>query len=60
MAAKKTGKQKLEDILKQNQKSISPEGVIAAEKAAQAALERKYPGMFKVTVRRGTAINRGD
>jgi hypothetical protein len=28
------------------QKSISPEGVAAAEAAAKAALEKKYPGMF--------------
>jgi hypothetical protein len=28
------------------QKSISPEGVAAAEAAARAALEKKYPGMF--------------
>jgi len=28
------------------QKQISPQGVAAAEAAARAALERRYPGMF--------------
>lgn len=60
MAAKKTDEQKLQDTLKKHQKTISPKGVIAAEKAAQAALEKKYPGMFNVTVRRTSGINRGN
>jgi hypothetical protein len=38
--------QKREEILKQNQKRISPEGVAAADAAAKKALEEKYPGMF--------------
>jgi hypothetical protein len=28
------------------QKEVSPKGVAAAEAAAKAALEKKYPGMF--------------
>jgi hypothetical protein len=38
--------QRREEVLKQNQKRISPEGVAAADAAAMKALEQKYPGMF--------------
>ena len=38
------------------QKSISPEGVAAAEAAARAALEKKYPGMFIPKKRTNTLI----
>jgi hypothetical protein len=61
MATKKTEEQKLQDILKQNQKVISPKGVAAADAAAKKALEEKYPGMFNIpTVRRTAGINRGN
>jgi hypothetical protein len=61
MAIKKTEEQKLQDILKKNQKQISPKGVAAADAAAKAALEKKYPGMFNVpTVRRTAGVNRGN
>ncbi len=43
---KLTDSQKREEILKQHQKRISPSGVAAAEAAAKAALEKKYPGLF--------------
>lgn len=52
---------KVQDILNQHQKSISPQGVAAAEAAAKKALENKYPGMFNVpTVRRTAGVNRGN
>jgi len=35
-----------EAAIKEFQKQISPKGVAAAEAAAKAALEKKYPGMF--------------
>ena len=64
MAARKvvkTEEQKLQDILKKNQKQISPKGVAAADAAAKAAIEKKYPGRFNVpTVRRTAGINRGN
>ena len=61
MAVKKTEQQKLQDILKQNQKQISPKGVAAADAAAKKAIEAKYPGMFNVpTVRRTAGVNRGN
>jgi hypothetical protein len=44
--SKLTEDQKREEILKQFQKQISPEGVKAAEIAARKALDKKYPGMF--------------
>jgi hypothetical protein len=61
MAVKKTEQQKLQDILKQNQKQISPKGVAAADAAAKKAIEAKYPGMFNVpAVRRTAGVNRGN
>jgi hypothetical protein len=60
MAVKKTEQQKLQDILKQNQKQISPKGVAAADAAAKKAIEAKYPGMFAPTVRRTAGVNRGN
>jgi hypothetical protein len=64
MAARKvvkTDEQKLQDILKKNQKVISPKGVSAADAAAKKAIEQKYPGMFNVpTVRRTAGVNRGN
>ena len=42
------------------QKSISPSGIAAAEAAAKAALEKKYPGMFIPQTRTSTRINRGN
>jgi hypothetical protein len=59
MAAKKTEQQKLQEILKQNQKQISPKGVAAADAAAKKAIEAKYPGMF-IPKTRKTAGLRGD
>jgi len=58
---KKSDVKKVEDILKQNQKVISPKGVAAADAAAKAAIEKKYPNMFNVPdVRRTAGINRGN
>ena len=53
---------RVEDILKQHQKNISPKGVAAAEAAAKKALEKKYPGLVNTapTVRRTAGINRGN
>jgi hypothetical protein len=34
------------DAIKEFQKEISPSGVAAANAAAKAALEKRYPGMF--------------
>jgi hypothetical protein len=42
------------------QKSITPSGIAAAEAAAKAALEKKYPGMFIPQTRTSTRINRGN
>ena len=47
-----------EEILRQSQESISPSGVAAAEAAAKAAIEEKYPGMFLPETRRTPGINR--
>lgn len=60
MERKVSKSKKIEDILKQNQKQISPKGVAAADAAAKAALEKKYPGMYAPTVRRTAGINRGN
>ena len=60
MAIKKTEEQKLQDILKRNQKQISPKGVAAADAAAKKALETKYPGMFVPSTRRTAGVNRGN
>lgn len=58
---KKTEEQKLQDTLKQHQKTISPKGVAAADAAAKKAIEEKYKGMFNIpTVRRTSGINRGN
>lgn len=51
---------RVEDILKKNQKKISPKGVAAADAAAKKALEDKYPGMFIPTTRRTAGLNRGN
>lgn len=51
---------KVQDILKQNQKQISPKGVAAAEAAAKKAIEEKYPGMFIPSTRRTAGLNRGN
>lgn len=61
-ARKVSNSKKVEDILNQNQKNISPKGVAAADAAAKKALENKYPGMFNSTptVRRTAGINRGN
>lgn len=50
----------LQDILNQNQKNISPQGVAAADAAAKKALEKKYPGMFIPSTRRTAGLNRGN
>jgi transposase len=42
--------------VKEYKKQISPEGVAAAEAAARAALEKKYPGMFIPKKRTNTLI----
>lgn len=63
MARQASNSKKVEDILSQNQKNISPKGVAAADAAAKKALEKKYPGMFSgnpITVRRTSGINRGN
>ena len=64
MATRKVSNpKKLEDILNQNQKNISPKGIAAADAAAKKALEEKYPGMFSgnpITVRRTSGLNRGN
>jgi hypothetical protein len=61
MAARKVSNpKKVEDILKQNQKNISPKGVAAADAAAKKALETKYPGMFVPSTRRTAGVNRGN
>jgi hypothetical protein len=60
MALKKTEQQKVQDVLKQNQKQISPAGVAAADAAAKKAIESKYPGMFIPQVRRTAGLNRGN
>ena len=57
---KLTENQKREEIIKQHQKRISPSGIAAAEAAAKAALEKKYPGMFIPQTRTSTRINRGN
>lgn len=63
MASRKVGKteeQKFQDVLKQNQKNISPSGVAAADAAAKKAIEAKYPGMFIPATRRTAGLNRGN
>jgi hypothetical protein len=56
---KKSEKQRVEDVLKQHQNSISSKGVAAAEAAAKAAIEKQYPNLFVPKTRR-TAGLRGD
>ena len=41
------------------QKSITPSGIAAAEAAAKAALEKKYPGMFIPQTRTTPGVRRG-
>jgi hypothetical protein len=41
------------------QKSITPKGVAAAEAAAKAALEKRYPGMFIPQTRTAPGTRRG-
>ncbi len=60
MERKVSNSKKVQDILKQNQKQISPEGIAAADAAAKAALEKKYPGMFIPNTRRTAGLNRGN
>ena len=61
MARSVSNNKKVQDILNQNQKQISPKGVAAADAAAKKAIEAKYPGMFNVpTVRRTAGVNRGN
>jgi|LakMenEpi03Aug12_release.lakeMendotaPanAssembly.Ray.scaffolds.fasta_scaffold3832996_1 hypothetical protein len=55
---KLTDSQKREQVLKDFGMTISPKGVDAAEAAAKAALEKKYPGMFIPQTRRTPGINR--
>jgi hypothetical protein len=43
---KRTEEQRLQDVLKENQRIISPKGKTAAEAAARKAIEKKYPRMF--------------
>jgi hypothetical protein len=57
---KLTDSQKREEIIKQHQKRISPSGVAAAEAAAKAALEKKYPGMFIPQTRSTPGVRRGN
>ena len=40
------------------QKSITPSGIAAAEAAAKAALEKKYPGMFIPNVRKTPGVGK--
>ena len=44
--------------VKEFQKQISPAGVAAAEAAAKAALEKKYPGMFIPNVRKTPGVGK--
>lgn len=61
MATRKVSdSKKVQDILNQNQKNISPQGVAAADAAAKKALEKKYPGMFIPSTRRTSGLNRGN
>ena len=53
MAAKPTPKPKPKVLkgdaaVREYQRQISPEGMRAAEEAAKKAIEKKYPGMFKI------------
>jgi hypothetical protein len=57
---KLTDSQKREEIIKQHQKRISPAGIAAAEAAAKAALEKKYPGMFIPQTRTTPGVRRGN
>ena len=59
-APKVSNPKKVQDILKQNQKVISPKGVAAADAAAKKAIEDKYPGMFVPSTRRTAGVNRGN
>ena len=61
MATRKVSdSKKVQDILKQHQKTISPKGVAAADAAAKKALEAKYPGMYFPETRRTAGLNRGN
>ena len=51
---------RVEDILKQHQKNISPKGVAAADAAAKKALEKKYPWLKVPTERKTAGVNRGN
>ena len=57
---KLTESQKREEVLRRNQKRISESGVTAYDAAAKKALEEKYPGMFIVSTRTTSGINRGN
>jgi hypothetical protein len=45
-----------EAAIQEYQRQISPKGVAAAEAAAKAALEKKYPGMFIPKKRTNTML----
>jgi hypothetical protein len=44
--------------VKQYQKEVSPQGVAAAEAAAKAALEAKYPGLYITKTRTYAGIGK--
>ena len=54
----RTEEQKLQDVLKQNQRVISPKGVASAEAAAKKAIEKKYPGMFVPNTRTTSGVKK--
>ena len=54
----RTEEQKLQDILKQNQRVISPKGMASAEAAAKKAIEKKYPGMFIPNTRTTSGVKK--
>jgi hypothetical protein len=56
---KLTDNQKREKVLKDFGMTISPKGVAAAEAAAKAALEKRYPGMFIPQTRTAPGARRG-
>ena len=58
MATPKPKAKNLQDILKQNQKTISPKGVAAADAAAKKAIEKKYPGMFVPQTRTAPGVKK--
>ena len=60
MTHKPSHKKKLtgKDAIREYEKQISPEGMAAAEAAAQRALELKYPGVFETKIRNTAGLYR--